>query len=164
MQDMNDTPLHRRSIRSAGFTLIELMVVVVILAIVIAIAVPTYTSQVQQSRRTEARTAALDLASREEKYFSTANSYSFDPTQLGYAAVGSGADFPQSTGNYYQITVDVPSPNWVGSGPSFLVIVTPATGSSQNNDIACGKFEVDQTGNQTAYTSSGTQNNTCWQQ
>jgi type IV pilus assembly protein PilE len=153
-----------RRVRAAGFTLIELMVVVVILAIVIAIAVPSYLSEVQKSRRTEARTAVLDLASREEKYFSTANSYSTDPTQLGYAAVGSGASFPQSTGSYYQINVQVPNPNWAGTGPSYLITASPPTTSQQYKDTACFDFMVDQTGNQTATAQSGAADNACWQQ
>ena len=52
-----------RMSRSAGFTLIELMVVVIIATILLSIAIPAYTSQIRKSRRTEARTAVLDLAS-----------------------------------------------------------------------------------------------------
>ena len=50
--------------RHAGFTLVELMITVVILAIVVSIAMPSYSVQVRKSRRTEARTALLDLAGR----------------------------------------------------------------------------------------------------
>jgi type IV pilus assembly protein PilE len=155
----------RRAICPAGFTLIELMIVVVVLAILIAIAVPIYTKQVQQSRRTEARTAVLDLASREEKYFSTANSYATEPYQLGYvAATNTGAVWPQSTGSYYQITVQSPNPNWAGNGPSYLITASPPTTSPQYKDTSCFNFMVDQTGNQTATTQSGAANNSCWQQ
>src|SRR5437016_7599183 len=60
-----------RPTRAAGFTLVELMVVVAIATILFAIAVPSYITYVRQSRRTEARTAVLDLAGREERFFST---------------------------------------------------------------------------------------------
>ncbi len=145
----------RGRIHSVGFTLIELMIVLVILAIVVAIAVPMYSSQVQQSRRTEARTAVLELAGREEKYFSANNSYTDDPTQLGYAPVGSGAAFPLSTGTYYQIAVPV------ATATTYLITAAPSPGSPQNNDAQCTSFSVDQTGNQTA---TGTLGNACWQQ
>ena len=56
---------------SRGMTLIELMMVVVIATILMSIAVPSYMSQVRQSRRIEAKTALLDLAGREERFFST---------------------------------------------------------------------------------------------
>ena len=54
-----------------GFTLIELMVVVAIATILFAIAIPSYVTYIRQSRRTEAKTAVLDLAGREERYLST---------------------------------------------------------------------------------------------
>jgi type IV pilus assembly protein PilE len=156
--DMNSGSVEsvvRRSVGWAGFSLIELMIVLVILAIVVAIAVPTYNLEMQQSRRTEARTAVLELAGREEKYFSTNNSYTNDPTLLGYAPVGSGAEFPQSTGTYYQIAVPAVT------ATTYLITATPSAGSLQNSDTACTSFSVDQLGNQTA---TGTLGNACWQQ
>src|SRR5277367_3432427 len=79
-----------------GFTLIELMVTVAILGIVATIATTSYTSQIQKSRRTDARSAVLDLAGREEKLFSTTNAYSALPADLGYAAWGTAIG-----GGYY---------------------------------------------------------------
>ncbi len=156
------SPRFNRRVGPAGFTLTELLIVMVVVAILIAIAVPIYTQQVQESRRTEAKNAVLELASREERYFSTANSYSTDPTQLGYST-SAGATFPQSTGTYYQITVAVPDPNWAGSGASYVITATPAAGSPQLNDSSCQSFSVTQTGVQSAENSSGTSNPSCWQ-
>src|SRR5271154_2922541 len=100
-----------RGRRSRGFTLVELMAVVLIASILLSIAVPLYMQQVRKGRRVDAKTAVMDLAGREERMFSTTNAHSIDPTQLGDAAVGSGAAFPQTVGNgYYNITVTVPVP------------------------------------------------------
>lgn len=141
----------------AGFTLIELMVVVVVATILATIAIPAYTSQIRKSRRTEAKTAVLDLASREERYFSTSNSYTTDPTMLGYAS--SATSFPLSAGTYYQITVQVPDKDWTGGGPSYIITATPDTGSSQAQDTQCTSFSVTQTGLQSA---TGTLGSGCW--
>src|SRR5580704_15283418 len=85
---------------SGGFTLIELMVTVAIVAILATIATASYTSQIQKSRRTDARSALLDLAGREEKLFSTTNAYSQTGSDLGYGA------FPLNIGSgYYSINV-----------------------------------------------------------
>jgi type IV pilus assembly protein PilE len=71
---------------SKGFTLVELMVVIVIAAVLAAIAIPGYTSQVRKSRRTEARNALLDAAAREERFYATNNYYSITSSDLGYGA------------------------------------------------------------------------------
>lgn len=143
---------------AAGFTLIELMVTVVVAAILFGIAIPGYQTFIRKSRRTEAKTAVLDLAGREETLFSTTNAYSNVPAQVGY---GPGA-FPVTVGNnYYSLTVTVPSPTT--PAPSFLVTAVPAAGSTQLQDAPCQSFSVDQLGNQTALDSGGAVNTqTCW--
>ncbi len=151
-----------RTIGSAGFTLTELLIVMVIVAILMAVAVPMYQQQVQQSRRTEATNAVLELASREEKYFSVNNNYSADPTQLGYSSSVTSFTPPVSTGTYYQITVDVPTPE-AGVAPSYTITATPAAGSPQLNDTNCQTFSITQTGVQSATNSAGSDSTaTCW--
>ncbi|MDH3469026.1 MAG: prepilin-type N-terminal cleavage/methylation domain-containing protein, partial [Gammaproteobacteria bacterium] len=52
-----------------GFTLIELMVVIVVASVLMAIAVPSYFDQVKRARRADAREALSDLATRQEQFF-----------------------------------------------------------------------------------------------
>ncbi|HLY53672.1 MAG TPA: type IV pilin protein [Steroidobacteraceae bacterium] len=154
---------------AAGFTLIELMIVVVIASILLSIAIPSYMSQVRESRRTEAKTALLDLAGREESFFSTNGStYTNLASDLGYAA------WPAATPNgYYQI-------NWAGansscvaaqgaalacdpnanapSGPAYYLTATPV--GAQANDTQCGTFAVDSLGNQ--FTTGTLPSAQCW--
>jgi type IV pilus assembly protein PilE len=132
-----------------GFTLVELMVVVVIASILLAVAVPSYLSQVRQSRRTDARTAILDLAGREERYFSTnASTYTNVAASLGYP--GFGVANPVGSG-YYYVTVCSPAcaPSAIAA-PSYTIIAQPVPGSSQVKDTACQAFAVDSTGAQFA--------------
>ena len=142
----------------AGFSLIELLTVILIMGILASIAVPTYLAQVRKSRRTEARTALLDLAGREERLFSTSNAYSLMPVDLGYGAVGTA--FPMDVGSgYYQVRVNV------GTGPAatFEITATPAPGKGQDKDPQCASFSVTQTGKQTARDSSGNDATAaCW--
>jgi type IV pilus assembly protein PilE len=139
--------------RSRGFTLIELMVVVVIATILLSIAIPSYMAQIRQSRRVEARTAILDLAGREERFFSTNSAaYTAAAASLGYAglpsAVGSG---------YYSVSVCSPAcaPSAVPA-PSYAVIATPVAGQSQAQDTQCTAFAVDSAGQQYAADATGT--------
>jgi len=143
----------------AGFTLIELMITIVIGSILLAVAIPGYQGQMRKSRRTEARIAVLDLASREERFLSTANNYSQTTTDLGYTGT-----FPVTVGSgYYTLTVTSPDPAFVGAGgtgPSYIVTAT-ATGL-QLKDTACRTFTVTHLGQQTATDSGGTATTTCW--
>jgi type IV pilus assembly protein PilE len=143
---------------SKGFSLIELMTALAVGAILLVIAVPSYLTRIRESRRTEAKTALLDLAGREETLFSTTNAYSNVPASVGYT----GAAFPLQVGsNYYSVDVQVPNPTI--AAPSFLITATPVAGSSQVKDGQCQKFTVDQLGNQMAYDAGGANSSTtCW--
>jgi type IV pilus assembly protein PilE len=158
--------------RARGFTLVELMVVVVIAAILLAVAAPLYQTQVRQARRTDARTAILDLAGREERYFSTnASSYTAVPANLGYPGVFNNPANPVGSGYYYISSVCTPAcaPSAAAS-PSFSIIVLPVPGGSQTKDTPCQGFAVDSTGEQWAETGGAWIQNTpanasaaaCW--
>jgi type IV pilus assembly protein PilE len=151
-------PKHTAPSKSAqrGFTLIELMVTVAIVAILATIATTSYTSQIQKSRRTDARTAVLDLAGREEKLFSTTNAYSAAASDLGYGA----GPWPISIGSaYYNLSVTSPDLlQPVATQPNYLITATAI--NAQSTDAQCRSLSVDQTGKQT---STGTATAaTCW--
>ena len=160
--------LHYTARSSRGFTLIELMVVTVIVTILLSIAIPSYQSQLRQSRRTEAKTALLDLAGREERYLSTnPQGYTNVAANLGYGA------FPAPVGsNYYTITVACiagvgaalacdPNAN-APAGPAYYLTATPVAGTSQASDTQCTSFSVDSTGAQFATGTYTAQQ--CWSQ
>lgn len=63
--------------REKGFTLIELMVVVVILGILAAIAIPFYNNYVYRSRTAEATVNISGIRTLEESWFAENNRYSF---------------------------------------------------------------------------------------
>jgi type IV pilus assembly protein PilE len=154
---MSDKHVSATSVRHRGFTLIELMIVVVIAAILVGIAVPSYTSQVRKSRRTDARNALMDIASREERFLSVSNSYSATPSDVGWSG-----PWPQTlTNQYYTVKVEVPNPNTPAVTNSFLVTAT--TTGIQVSDTACATFTVNQIGQQKALDSGAVDaTTTCW--
>src|SRR4051794_24717847 len=61
--------------RRRGFTLLELVIVVVVVAILASVALPGYQDQVRKSRRASAQSHLLDIAQREQQYLLDARSY-----------------------------------------------------------------------------------------
>ena len=78
-----------------GFTLMELLVVIVIVAILAAVAVPLYTNYVRDAHRTEARGAISAVITAEQAYFQRhgGTSYQSDLQVLGSVFICTG-NFP----------------------------------------------------------------------
>ena len=85
--------------RARGFTLIEVMIVLAIAAILAVIAFSSYSTQMQKSRRAEAKAALLAAAGQLERYYTERNTYAT-------ATLGSGGVYPDHTENsYYTLTL-----------------------------------------------------------
>ena len=143
-----------------GFTLIELMITVVIASILMSIAFPLYQHQIRESRRTDARSALLDLASREERYYAINNAYTSTASNLGYS--GWGSSYPIGGGYYY---LDAPTVAAATSAAtaSFTLEAEPVAGKGQDQDSDCKTFTVTQTGQETSTNSAnGNSSSICW--
>lgn len=58
-----------------GFTLVELMIVVVVVAVLAAIALPAYDEQSKRGRRADGKAFIMDIASRQERFYTQYSSY-----------------------------------------------------------------------------------------
>ena len=131
-----NTPTQRRQ---AGFSLIELMVVVVIIGILASIAWPSYTDYVLRSRRAEAK-SALQAAAQCMERFNTSNQ----------TFVGGDARCPLPPSDFYNLNYANIARN------TFSVAAQPYGG--QTND-ACGQLGLNQAG---AKTADGAPEDQCW--
>jgi type IV pilus assembly protein PilE len=151
--------------KEAGFTLIELVVAMLIAAVLVAIAIPSYRNYAVRSHRTDAKAALLDLASLEERYYTTANQYTNSAANLGYGAnawpitIGSG---------YYALQTPVivlataPTATTSGSPSTYSLTALPI-GTQATQDTACASFTVTSGGARTATSSGGSDNTAvCW--
>lgn len=135
--------------RVLGFTLIELMIVVLIVAVLAAIAIPSYRKYVLQSHRSVAKSTLLEMASREERYYTLNNAYPSSATSLGYSTAT--ISVPDANSPYYQVSV-------VSGGGSFSLKADP-TGSQAND--TCGTYTLNDLGVQ-GNTGNTTSTADCW--
>jgi type IV pilus assembly protein PilE len=143
------------SIRSNGFTLIELMIVVAIVGILGAIAYPSYQEYVRRGNRAEARATMLDISQMQERFFSSNNAYqaiAAPPT----APPAGWKNWSGSSGAVkYNISVAVVAAA-AGVPASFTITATPAGGYA---DPKCASLTLD---NLNTKTSSPHGIDYCW--
>ncbi|MFZ4479307.1 MAG: type IV pilin protein [Rhodoferax sp.] len=123
-----------------GFTLIELMIVVVIVAILAAVALPSYRTHVVRAARVQAQTELLELAALQEKIFLNSNNYAFSVTAAynGTAAGGLGRSSGQTNDGRYTLALDITAPS-----QTFVLTATPTSGGTQVGD---GNISVSESG------------------
>ena len=117
-----------------GFTLIEVMLVVVIVAILAAIALPSYRDQLRKSTRAEAQAFLNDMASRQQQYLADRRRYAASVTALNLTA-------PASLGAF-----DIAVTSADGPPPTFVIT---ATASGDQAKDRCAVMTIDNAGNRT---------------
>lgn len=133
--------------RRRGFTLLELMVVVLVVAILASVALSGYQKQVRKSRRAEAKQVLADFSLREEKWRSNNTTYAACDALL---ATTTCASYNSTVLKYYNVAVTFITagtcPVASGTGPTksaannFVLTATPKTGSDQAKDTACASM------------------------
>lgn len=125
--------------RQAGFSLIELMIVVAVLGILASIAWPSYVEHVRTSRRAEAK-SALQAAAQCMERFNTSNQ----------TFVGGPARCPLPNSDFYNLNYQNVARN------AFSITAQPTGG--QSTDV-CGQLGLNQAG---AKTDQGSPSGSCW--
>lgn len=126
--------------RTAGVTLIELMVAVAIVAILASIAYPSYRDQIIKSRRAEGKGLLLDTAQALEKCKTLYGAY--DATNAGGAYlcgvvtnITGGNTIASTEGAYSVSATAAPGP------ATYEIQAVP-----QQTDPQCGTLTIDQAG------------------
>jgi len=107
--------------KNSGFSLIELMIVIVIIGIIAAIAYPSYQNSITKTRRADGQAALLDIMNAQERYFTENNTYTTTLSDINKSA--------SSEEGYYSIAASA-----CGSGISACVLLTATPQGSQASD------------------------------
>jgi len=136
-----------------GFTLIELMIVLVIIAILATIAFPAYQESVRKSRRVDAKSSLLETSQILERCYTEFNAYN----NATCPVINAGPPVTVnrvSTDGYYTI-VSNPGVETLTNN-TYTLTATPNALGGQNLDARCATFTLDHTGVKTAT------NTDCW--
>lgn len=139
--------------KQGGFSLIELMIVVVLAGILLAIAIPAYGQYMEKSRRSDARAALLEIASVQERIFFERNQYSAAIADVWTNVNGSGD--PASSEGFYLMTVVT-----ANGGAEFTATATATR--QQAGDEDCQTLTIDETGLRDATAGAGGDDSVCW--
>lgn len=130
-------------IKSKGFTLIELMIVIAIVGILAGVAYPSYQASMQKSRRADAQADLMELSSFMERFFTVNNRYDQDTSGTAVALPFTAS--PRTGTAYYTLSLSAVSAS------AYTLRAVPT--GSQTTD-SCGTLTLTQTGQKTPAT--------CW--
>jgi type IV pilus assembly protein PilE len=143
--------------RTAGFTLIELMIVVVIIAILASIALPSYQDYVVRGKITEATANLGSLRVNMEQYYQDNRKYDNGSPTCGVA-------MPTRDIKYFTFTCSTSTASGAGDQQYSILATGNATGG-MNGFV----YSIDQSNNKTTTIASpvdtnawGTGDATCW--
>src|SRR4030067_1935465 len=120
---------------SKGFSLIEVMIVVVIVGIISAIAIPQCSQYVIRGSRAAAQSFMLDVSNREKQYLLDARTYAADLATLTMTP-------PVDVSRNYTITIAA----LARPPPSYAITAAPRAGREQGGD---GDLTLDDLGTKT---------------
>lgn len=139
--------------KQRGFTLVEVITVMVIMGVLTAIAIPNYSAYLQRSRRAEARAALVEAAIWMERWRTERGRYD-DPAVPGNPPPTFAAAWPQvpRTGTaHYNIAV-------AAAAGTYAITVT-AIGVMAGDD--CPTITINNTGQRT-FTGANATMQKCW--
>ena len=137
--------------RSSGFSLVELMIVVVVIALLAAIAIPSYSNYMLKSRRVDGVSFLTEVAGEQIRFSSEYNRFATTMAELGY---GDAATANSDEGFY---TVSIATSN---GDQSYVLTATPVAGGPQAKDTECAVLTLNSSNQKTV---SGTSTPAdCW--
>ncbi len=116
--------------KNRGFTLIEILIVMVVIGILAAIAIPSYQNQLRRSSRAAAQAVMMDIANKEIFYLQSQRTY-WDCAKVCASFTPIGTAPPDDVSRFYDVYV---SKDDTTTPPSFVITAYAKTGTRQEAD------------------------------
>jgi len=136
--------------KATGFTLIEIVIVLVIIGILASVAIPTYRKHVVRSNRSAAESYMKEVAGKQERFLLDNRQYALTMALLGETV-------PSNVSSNYTITIADDDPG--STVPGYVITATPI-GGQLADDSTCGTLTLNHLGTQTPVASGNTAR--CW--
>lgn len=149
---MNTTTRYAFRRRMLGMTLLELMAVVMVIGVLGVIALPSYRQYLMRAQRTEAKSALLQVATNQERFYLANRTYG---TAAQLIAANLLAASSRSEKGTYAIAVAG------ANATTYTATATPVAGGAvdMSADAQCTSFSITAQGVRTA---TGSNPTACW--
>jgi type IV pilus assembly protein PilE len=119
--------------KNRGFTLIEILIVMVVIGILAAIAIPSYQNQLRKSSRAAVQAVMADIANKEILYLQSQRTYwdCAKPCSVTSFSTNLSVGVPDDVTRFYDLGItkdDATTP------PSFVITAYPKSGTRQAPD------------------------------
>ena len=115
-----------------GFTLVEILIVVVIIGILATVAIPTYFKYVERGYASDAKVQIKNILQNAELYFAETNDW---PTDVQTMMAENYIELKQSILNKWEFTVQLEDNNLGGSSGQISAISLPAMQGGEGHQI-----------------------------
>lgn len=140
--------------RQKGFTLIEIMIVVVIIGILASIAYPSYIDHLVRSRRNQAKACLQEMSQFMERFYTTNLRYDVDRDGNAVDLPAGGCRIDGDLDSFYEISF-----SGAVTARAYTLQAVPR-GVQASRDVGCGTLTINQVGLRTR---SGSADITaCW--
>jgi type IV pilus assembly protein PilE len=152
------TPANGGLHKQKGVNLIELMIVVVIIGIIASIAYPSYTNQIQQTRRADCAGALVSLSGAMERHFTVTGSY------LGAGPGGTPSGTPTIFAGTCPVDGSTPTYNLtIAAGTTVSTYLLQAAPIGPQADDKCGTLTFSNRGlKDVVGADAGVTRDECW--